>query len=77
MESNRLLEIRSEVAKIIKGKDDVSVKILAAILAEGHILMEDIPGVGKTTLATSFAKTMSLVYHRVQFTPDVLPSDLL
>ena len=77
MESNRLFEIRSEVAKIIKGKDDVILKILAAILAEGHILMEDIPGVGKTTLATSFAKTMSLVYHRVQFTPDVLPSDLL
>ncbi len=77
MESNRLYEIRSEVAKIIKGKDDVILKILAAILAEGHILMEDIPGVGKTTLATSFAKTMSLVYHRVQFTPDVLPSDLL
>ena len=52
-------------------------KILASILAEGHILMEDIPGVGKTTLATTFAKSMSLSYHRVQFTPDVLPSDLL
>ncbi len=77
MDLNRLTEIRSEVGKIIKGKDEIILKILAAILAEGHILMEDIPGVGKTTLATSFAKTMSLVYHRVQFTPDVLPSDIL
>ena len=75
--NDKLNLIRSEVARIIKGKDDVIVKILASILAKGHILMEDIPGVGKTTLATTFAKTMSLNYHRVQFTPDVLPSDLL
>ena len=73
----KLEEIRQEVARIIKGKDDVIVKIVASILAEGHILMEDIPGVGKTTLAMTFAKTMSLVCHRVQFTPDVWPSDLL
>ena len=77
MGDQKLTDIRQEVARIIKGKDDVIVKILASILAEGHILMEDIPGVGKTTLATTFAKTMSLDYHRVQFTPDVLPSDLL
>ena len=69
--------IQSEVNKIIKGKEDVVQKVLAAIVAGGHILMEDIPGVGKTTLATTFAKTLSLEYHRVQFTPDVLPSDLL
>ncbi len=75
--NQRLMEIRQEVGRIIKGKNDVIVKIMAAIIAEGHILMEDIPGVGKTTLATTFAKTMSLAYHRVQFTPDVLPSDLL
>lgn len=73
----KLAQIRAEVATIIKGKDDVIEKILASILAEGHVLMEDIPGVGKTTLATTFARTMSLMYHRVQFTPDVLPSDLL
>ncbi|MBQ6537381.1 MAG: MoxR family ATPase [Eubacterium sp.] len=70
-------EIQNEIGNIIKGKDAVIEKLLAAILAQGHILMEDIPGVGKTTLATTLAKTLSLEYHRVQFTPDVLPSDLL
>ena len=74
---NKLQEIQSEVNKVIKGKDDVVCKVLAAILAGGHILMEDIPGVGKTTLATTFAKTLSMNYKRVQFTPDVLPSDIL
>lgn len=77
MADQAIEKIRSEVGSIIKGKEEVTLKMLAAILAEGHILMEDIPGVGKTTLATTFAKTMSLEYHRVQFTPDVLPSDLL
>ena len=76
MSNQKLTEIRQEVARIIRGKDDVILKIVASILAEGHILMEDIPGVGKTTLATTFAKTMSLKYHRVQFTPDVMPSDI-
>lgn len=74
---SKLQEIQSEVNKVIKGKDDVVCKVLAAILAGGHILMEDIPGVGKTTLATTFAKTLSMEYKRVQFTPDVLPSDIL
>ena len=62
---------------MIKGKEDVVKKVLAAVIAGGHILMEDIPGVGKTTLATTFAKSMSMHYKRVQFTPDVLPSDIL
>ena len=74
---NKLQEIQCEVNKVIKGKDDVVCKVLAAILAGGHILMEDIPGVGKTTLATTFARTLSMDYKRVQFTPDVLPSDIL
>ena len=52
-------------------------RVLAAIISGGHILMEDIPGVGKTTLATTFAKALSMNYKRVQFTPDVLPSDIL
>ncbi|SER06673.1 MoxR-like ATPase [Lachnospiraceae bacterium NE2001] len=65
------------VNTVIKGKDYVVRKVLAAIIAGGHILMEDIPGVGKTTLATAFARSMSLDYKRVQFTPDVLPSDIL
>ncbi|MCR4604819.1 MAG: MoxR family ATPase [Eubacterium sp.] len=77
MKNPVFVEIQKEIGSIIKGKDAVIEKLLAAILAEGHILMEDIPGVGKTTLATTLAKTLSLEYHRVQFTPDVLPSDLL
>ncbi|HCA21734.1 MAG: MoxR family ATPase [Eubacterium sp.] len=69
--------VQENVNKVIKGKEHVVKKVLAASIAGGHILMEDIPGVGKTTLATAFAKTISLDYKRVQFTPDVLPSDIL
>lgn len=66
-----------EVEKVVKGKREIIVKVYAAILAGGHILLEDIPGVGKTTLATAFAKTLDMKYNRVQFTPDVLPSDIM
>jgi MoxR-like ATPase len=58
-------------------KDEIIVKVLTAILAKGHILIEDIPGVGKTTLALAFSKALDLEYHRMQFTPDVLPSDVV
>lgn len=77
MYQDKLQEIQDEVNRIIKGKADVVQKVLAAVIGNGHILMEDIPGVGKTTLATTFARVLSLDYHRVQFTPDVLPSDIL
>lgn len=73
----KLDAVKNEVNKVVKGKEHVVEKVLAAMIAGGHILMEDIPGVGKTTLATTFAKSMSLNYKRVQFTPDVLPSDIL
>lgn len=66
-----------EVKKALAGKDDCILKAFAAILAGGHILIEDVPGVGKTTLAVAFSKAMALENHRVQFTPDVMPSDLL
>ena len=69
--------VKEEICKVIKGKDDVVEKVLAAIIAGGHILLEDIPGVGKTTLAVAVSGAMSLEYHRVQFTPDVLPSDIV
>lgn len=69
--------VKTEISKAVRGKDEAIVKVLAAIFAGGHILLEDIPGVGKTTLAMSIAKTLDLKYKRVQFTPDVLPSDLL
>ncbi|MCM1272039.1 MAG: MoxR family ATPase [Clostridium sp.] len=74
---DKLDRIQDEVNKVIKGKRDVVEKVLATIIAGGHILMEDIPGVGKTTLATTFARSLSMDYKRVQFTPDVLPSDIL
>ena len=69
-------QIVYEVSKAIVGKDEVIIKMLLAILAGGHILMEDIPGVGKTTMAVAFSKALGLDYNRVQFTPDVLPSDI-
>lgn len=74
---NKMLKVKDEIKKAVKGKDEVVEKVLAAMLAGGHILLEDIPGVGKTTLAMSIAKSMSLSYKRVQFTPDVLPSDIV
>jgi len=67
----------NEVKKAVTGKDDCIYKALAAILAGGHILIEDVPGVGKTTLAVAFSRAMSLENHRVQFTPDVMPADIL
>ena len=66
----------SQIHRVVVGKDEPLMWAMAAILARGHILLEDIPGVGKTTMALSFAKTMDLSYARVQFTPDVLPSDV-
>lgn len=72
-----LMKIQDEVNTVIRGKRDVVEMVLAAILGGGHILMEDIPGVGKTTLAVTFARVLSMDCRRVQFTPDVLPSDLL
>lgn len=65
-----------EVEKAVVGKRDILTKIMTAILAGGHILIEDIPGTGKTTMALAFSKAMGLETRRVQFTPDVLPSDL-
>ena len=68
--------ILREVQKAVIGKDLVLTKVLLAFLAGGHVLMEDMPGVGKTTLAMAFSKALGLNCRRVQFTPDVLPSDI-
>ena len=65
-----------EVKKVIIGKDEIIIKVLLSVLAGGHILIEDIPGVGKTTLALALSKALSLDYKRLQFTPDVLPTDV-
>ena len=69
-------QIMGEVRKAVVGKDRVLLWSLATILARGHILLEDIPGVGKTTLALAFSRALGLTYGRGQFTPDVLPSDV-
>ena len=66
-----------EVKKAVTGKDECIMKAFAAILARGHILIEDVPGVGKTTLAVAFSNALGLNNHRVQFTPDVMPADIL
>ena len=68
--------ILNEVKKAVIGKDDVIINAMLAILAGGHILLEDMPGVGKTTLALAFSKAMSLDCRRMQFTADVMPSDV-
>ncbi|NLZ82978.1 MAG: MoxR family ATPase [Clostridiales bacterium] len=73
----KAVQIMDEVNKVVMGKKEIVAKVLAAILAKGHILLEDNPGVGKTTLALAFSKAMELNYHRIQFTPDVLPSDVV
>ena len=69
-------QILNQVRTVVVGKDSALLWVLAAILAKGHILLEDIPGVGKTTMALAFSKVLDLKYSRVQFTPDVLPSDV-
>ena len=66
----------TEIKKAVIGKDDCIVKVMTAILAGGHILIEDIPGVGKTTMALAFSRALNLKQNRIQFTPDVLPADV-
>ena len=74
--SDKVQSILKEVKKAVIGKDDIVKKVFAAILSGGHILLEDVPGVGKTTLALSFGKALGLDCRRVQFTSDTMPSDI-
>lgn len=66
-----------EIKKAVVGKDEVIIKTIMTILARGHVLLEDIPGVGKTNLALALSKSMNLDYHRIQLTTDVMPSDIV
>ncbi|MDR7855976.1 MoxR family ATPase [Tissierella sp.] len=77
MFNENALRILDNLKKVIIGKDQVLEKVIIALLARGHLLIEDIPGVGKTTLVKSLAKSMNLSYKRVQFTPDLMPSDIV
>ena len=80
MESTNLQMTRAvidEVKKAVIGKDECVQKVMAAMIAGGHILLDDIPGVGKTTMAMAFSRAMALKQNRVQFTPDVLPADIV
>ncbi len=72
-----LYKVKEEIKKVIRGKDDVLDMVICTLLAGGHILLEDIPGVGKTTLAVALSRSLGMSYKRMQFTPDVLPSDIL
>lgn len=69
-------QIVSEISKAFIGKNEIVEKVLMTIYAGGHVLLEDCPGVGKTTLALAFSKTLGLEHRRIQFTPDTLPSDI-
>ncbi len=69
-------KIRENVARVIVGKSDVVDLALVALLSEGHILFEDVPGIGKTTLVKALARSLGCTFHRIQFTPDLLPSDV-
>lgn len=69
--------VLNEVRKVVTGKDDIILKVMLAITARGHILIDDIPGVGKTTMAMGFARAMGCKCNRIQFTPDVMPSDIM
>lgn len=75
--NDKVQEILNEVGKVIRGKDEAIELVMTAMLAKGHILVEDVPGVGKTTLAVAFSRAMELTERRLQFTPDVLPSDVV
>ena len=68
--------IQKEAGKVILGKEELISRVMMAMVAGGHVLLEDVPGVGKTTLAVTFSRIMGLSWRRVQFTPDVMPSDL-
>jgi MoxR-like ATPase len=70
-------KLRENIQKVIVGKDNIIELTLIAILCEGHLLIEDVPGTGKTTLAKTIAKSLDCTFQRIQFTPDLLPSDVI
>src|ERR1051326_4691521 len=73
----RLNTVRREIAKVIVGQDDVVEGVLICLLASGHVLLEGVPGLGKTTLLRTLARALQLKYSRIQFTPDLMPADIV
>ncbi|HEY0591620.1 MAG TPA: MoxR family ATPase [Thermoanaerobaculia bacterium] len=73
----RIADLHANVERVIRGKPEIIQLAIAAMLARGHILLEDVPGVGKTTLAHALARSVSLDFHRIQFTSDLLPADIV
>ncbi len=74
---SRLREVRAEIAKVIVGQDDVVEGVLICLVAGGHVLLEGVPGLGKTTLLRTLARALQLKYSRIQFTPDLMPGDIV
>ncbi len=75
--SNRIVTaLKQNIARVVVGKEDVVELLLTALLCEGHVLIEDVPGVGKTTLCSALARSLSCSFKRIQFTPDITPSDI-
>src|SRR5690625_3011747 len=72
----KIKEVIENINKVMIGKEDVATLSLVALLAQGHVLLEDVPGVGKTMLVRSIAKSLDCEFKRIQFTPDLLPSDI-
>ena len=68
--------VRQNASRVIVGKEEVIDLLMVALLCEGHVLFEDVPGIGKTTLAKTLAKSLGCTFQRIQFTPDLLPSDI-
>ncbi len=73
----RLEKLHASIVRVIRGKTEIVDALIAALLARGHVLLEDVPGVGKTTLAQALARSLDLEFHRIQFTSDTLPSDII
>ena len=74
---NKITSIKENIAKVMVGQERVVDLLLTCLISEGHALMEDVPGMGKTVLARSLAKSVGAEFNRIQFTPDLLPSDVV
>jgi len=74
--NNRIQKLTDSIGKVIVGKNDTVIKLLSALLCEGHVLLEDVPGVGKTQLITALSRSIGGKFNRIQLTPDVMPSDI-